>query len=247
MDITVLDVLLYTGLTATATALGAIPFIWAKSMAREWVGLAGALAVGLMLAASFQLFDEGLTIGVPRVAVGVVVGMVFIMLSQKFVDDREEFTVGELEGADALKALLIVGVMTLHSFAEGVGLGVSFGRGMDFGISIVIAIAVHNVAEGLAISLVLVSRGVAIWKAALWSMFSSLPQPLLAVPAFLFVETFQFYLPVGLGLAAGAMIWMATAELLPDAFEDSSATRVATVLTLSLGAMLILQMVVSGH
>lgn len=247
MEISTLDVLLYTGLTATVTALGAVPFIWAKSMAREWIGLAGAVAVGLMLAASFQLFDEGLAIGVGRVAVGVVIGMVFIMLSQKFVGDREEFTVGQLEGADALKALLIVGVMTLHSFAEGVGLGVSFGRGMEFGIAIVIAIGVHNVAEGLAISLVLVSRGVAVWKAALWSAFSSLPQPLLGVPAFLFVETFVFYLPVGLGLAAGAMIWMATAELLPDAFEDSSATRVATVLTISLGTMMILQMAVGAH
>ena len=247
MEISILDVLFYTSLTALATSLGAIPFVWAKSMAREWIGLAGAVAVGLMLAASFQLFDEGLAMGVGRVAVGVVVGMVFILLSDKFVGDREDFSVGQLEGADALKALLIVGVMTMHSFAEGIGLGVSFGRGMEFGVSIVIAIAIHNVSEGLAISLVLVSRGVAVWKAALWSLFSSLPQPLLAVPAFLFVETFDFYLPVGLGLAAGAMIWMATAELLPDAFEDSSPTRVATVLTLSLGAMMLLQMAVGAH
>jgi len=39
----------------------------------------------------------------------------------------------------------------------------------------------------------------------------------MAVPAFLFVETFQTLLPFGLGFAAGAMLWMVAAELVPDA------------------------------
>jgi len=81
---------------------------------------------------------------------------------------------------DASKALLIVGVMTMHSFTEGVGVGVSFGGGIDLGLFITLAIAVHNIPEGLAISLVLVPRGVSWSRAALWSVVSSLPQPLMA-------------------------------------------------------------------
>ncbi|MFB6249459.1 MAG: ZIP family metal transporter, partial [Salinibacter sp.] len=52
-----------------------------------------------------------------------------------------------------------------------------------------------------------------------WSIFTSLPQPLMALPAFLFVLVFEPFLPIGLGLAAGAMIWMVFAELVPDALE----------------------------
>jgi ZIP family zinc transporter len=37
-----------------------------------------------------------------------------------------EVRLGSLRGADAAKALAIIAVMTVHSFAEGVG--VSFGR-----------------------------------------------------------------------------------------------------------------------
>jgi len=48
------------------------------------------------------------------------------------------------------------------------------------------------------------------------AVISSLPQPLVAVPAYLFVEWFTFLLPIGLGCAAGTMIWMVFAELIPD-------------------------------
>ena len=78
-------------------------------------------------------------------------------------------------------------------------------------------IAIHNIPEGLAISLVLVPRGTSVRAAAGWSIFSSLPQPLLAVPAYLFVEKFKPILPAGLGFAAGAMVWLVVSELIPDA------------------------------
>ncbi len=234
----------YAAITAVATGLGAVPFFFIRRVPKVWLGRAGALAAGIMAAASFNLIFEGLAYGMPRVVVGIVVGTALIWLAQNRLSDREELDAGALSGADALKALLIVGVMTAHSFAEGVGVGVSFGGGREFGAFISIAIAVHNIPEGLAISLVLVPKGVKPWKAVLWSIFTSLPQPLIAVPAFLFVEAFRPFLPVGLGLAGGAMVWMITSELIPDALEDAPKEQVATITTLGVAAMVAFQVLV---
>ena len=141
---------------------------------------------------------------------------------------------------------MIVGVMTVHSFTEGVGVGVAFGDGQALGVLIATAIAVHNIPEGLAISLVLVPRGITVLRAAGWSVFSSLPQPLMAVPAFLLVEWFRPVLPIGLGFAGGAMVWMVVVQLLPDALRTAPMRGVAAVTAVSAGAMIVLQLALLG-
>lgn len=44
-------------------------------------------------------------------------------------------------------------------------------------------------------------------------------QPIVAVPAFLCADAFSKFLPFCTGFAAGCMIWMVIAEVLPDAFK----------------------------
>ena len=94
------------------------------------------------------------------------------------------------------------------------------------GTLVTLAIGLHNIPEGLAVATVLVARGVSPRQAALWSVATSLPQPLLAVPSFLFVDTFRALLPIGLGFACGCMVWIVFAELLPDALEAAPAGKV---------------------
>ena len=239
------SVFLFALLTAVATGLGAVPFAFAKRPTRGSLGASNAVAAGLMLAASFGLIYEGVNHGLLRTSAGALLGLGFIVLARRLLRQEEHPAVfASMSGLDARKALLIVGIMTLHSFTEGVGIGVSFGGGQALGVFISLALAVHNVPEGLAISLVLVPRGVGWVRAALWSVFSSLPQPLMAVPAFLFVETFRPLLPYGLGFAAGAMIWMVFSELVPDALEEASSNLVAVVMTLSVVAMVAFQVLI---
>lgn len=224
--------------TALATGLGAVPFLFARTPSRSWLGTANSLAAGFMIGAGIGLLFEGGRYDVGRTAGGALVGLVFIWGSGRLIERRRELHLGALEGADAMRALMIVGVMTLHSFTEGVGVGVAFGGEEALGVLIAVAIAVHNIPEGLAISLVLVPRGASVRAAAGWSIFSSLPQPLMAVPAFLFVESFSGFLPAGLGFAAGAMLWLAIGDLLPEALATTKRSTVAIATGASAFSML---------
>ena len=200
--------------TALATGLGALPLVFARSVG-SWLPRANAVAGLLMLAASGLLLYQGLGDSARATGLGAGAGALSVAVVGSWLRHHGNWPFESLQGASARTALVFVAVMTMHSAAEGIGVGVSFGGGEGVGLSTAAAIAVHNIPEGIAISLVLVPRGVSVVRAALWSIFSSVPQPVLALPAFLFVEAFATALPFGLGFAGGAMIWMVFAEIAP--------------------------------
>jgi len=247
MDTSIWIVIGAAFITAIMTGVGALPFLFVKNIGQRSVGWANAAAAGLMLAASHSLIDEGVSIDTSLTLVGVIAGLGGILLANRYLSGAGEHDIAGLQGANAAKALLILGIMTAHSFAEGVGVGVSFAGTEGLGTFITSAIALHNVPEGLAIALVLVPKGTPVWKAALLAIFTSLPQPIMAAPAYLFVETFRPFLPVGLGLAAGAMIWMVFSELYPEAIEKVEKDSAAAVVTLAFAIMLAFQMLVLAH
>jgi ZIP family zinc transporter len=128
--------------------------------------------------------------------------------------------------------VLILGILTVHSFPEGIAVGVSFADlGLEGGVGILgftvpvlaifmtIAISIHNVPEGTAISIPLKSMGVSEPKMVWWAVFSSLPQPIGAVIAFAFVRIARELLPYGFGFAAGAMIYLVLTEFIPEALD----------------------------
>jgi zinc transporter ZupT len=142
--------------TAVMTGAGALPFLLVKSLGARTMGWSNAAAAGLMLAASHGLIAEGAKLDIRLALLGVLAGLGAIMIAKRLLADRDDAEVADLQGASATKALLILGIMTAHSFAEGVGVGVSFAGSDGLGAFITTAIAFHNVPEGLAIALVLV-------------------------------------------------------------------------------------------
>lgn len=240
MPNTVLMVLIYGLLTALATGLGALPFLFLKELNPRVLAVTNAIASGLMLGASFGLLREGAVFGTPETIIGGAAGIVFILVAQKMLEGRE-VAFGELSGSGARPILLLLVVMTVHSFSEGVAVGVAFGGGEKLATLITLAIAIHNIPEGMAISAVMRSKGSTIAACALWSIVSSLPQPFMAVPAFMFVDTFRDVLPYGLGFAAGAMVFMVLMELLPGAYESGRRSTIALWVSLTFTAMVLFQ------
>ena len=224
--------------TALATGLGVLPVMATRLNKDRSIALSSAIAAGFMLGASAGLFYEGATRNLPRTVIGAVVGAGFIMVTTALLGRTEDAHVGDLRGARGMTAVLVIGVMTVHSFTEGVAIGVSFADGRSLGVLIGLAIAVHNIPEGVAIALALMPFGVSAGKAAAWSIFSSLPQPLMAVPAFLAVRTFEPLLPAGLGFAGGAMVWMVLTQLLPESMAAGNRRMASAALLSSLAVMI---------
>jgi len=221
--------------TALATGLGAIPFFLVDEIGDRWNVILWGLASGIMVSASlFGLIREGLNYGNPILVVPGLLAGVLLVIGGHRVVSHSEIDPRQYEEADFSRLVLILGVLTVHSFPEGVAVGVAFAE-LGFqtadaltlvgftvpilGVFMTIAISIHNIPEGVAISIPLQSMGVSNWRKVWWAVFSSLPQPIGAVIAFAFVTVAVEFLPFGFGFAAGAMIYLVATEFVPEALD----------------------------
>ena len=84
--VTVSTVALFTLAMAAATGLGAVPFFFVE-LDPQWAGICNGMAAGVMLAASFDLVQEGQEHGTGNwVRVGILAGGIFIWLCKKVVN-----------------------------------------------------------------------------------------------------------------------------------------------------------------
>jgi ZIP family zinc transporter len=225
--------------TALATGLGAVPFVLFEEISDRWNVALWGVASGIMVAASlFGLVREGVASvdGGARAAAlavgpGVLAGVALVVLAHRVVDGAD-LDPREYEDADFRRLVLILGVLTVHSFPEGVAVGVSFAdldlagsEGLALAgvtvpvlaVFVTLAISVHNVPEGVAVSIPLRAMGVPERRMVWWAVFSSLPQPVGAALAYAFVRVAREFLPFGFGFASGAMVYLVLREFLPEA------------------------------
>jgi zinc transporter, ZIP family len=233
-------------ISALATGLGAIPVHFLKTESKIVRAFASAIAAGMMISASvFSLAQEGIALKdkmplAPYIVIlGLLLGAAFFHFSEKnFVDSQGSRD--HIYGAFTKRSSLIVLAMFIHSIPEGIAIGVAFATGnFQFGLIMALAISVHNIPEGIAISLPLKVDGASTKKCVLMSILTSVPQPLLAVPSALIAWFFEPLLPIGLGFAGGAMIYLTVAELIPDALAHGGKTLTAWGVMLGLCGMLL--------
>ncbi|MBZ0167382.1 MAG: ZIP family metal transporter [Candidatus Omnitrophica bacterium] len=237
-----------TGLiSCLATGLGAIPVHFVQNNSTTLRAFSSAAAAGMMISASvFSLAQEGLALKDQNplapyiVIVGLMLGAAFFRWTEKNFHDHDLHSKFAKHGFSR-RGLLIFIAMFIHSIPEGIAIGVAFAtENLKFGLVMALAISVHNIPEGIAISLPLKAEGVSTRKCAWISILTSVPQPVMAVPAALLAWLFTPLLPVGLGFAGGAMIYLTIAELIPDALEEGGRSLTAWGVMIGLCVMLLI-------
>ena len=242
-------------LASVACGLGALPLLIRRFDPKIYQGLGYGMAGGLMFAASvYNLIAPGLKmkVGDPdpvslvKVVCGIVLGAVFLSMTDRWLAARP-FSRKALDGWGGRAGILIFVAMTVHSIPEGVAVGVGYVSGelehSQFGSRIALAIAIHNIPEGLAVAIPLRSLGMGMSKCFLAAFLTSLPQPIAAVPAVFASWVFQPLMPVLMGFAAGAMIFLILMELIPDALHTDKPRPIAWAFTAGFCLMLLIQIV----
>ncbi len=243
------DLIYWTTLTgilsALATGLGAVPVHFLKTSSNLVRAFSSAIAAGMMISASvFSLAQEGIALQTkfplaPYIVIaGLLLGAGFFRCTEKNFSKLNAYTY-YLQRGITRRGLLILTAMFIHSIPEGIAIGVAFATGnFHFGLIMAIAISVHNIPEGITISLPLKSDGVSTRNCALIAIATSIPQPLMAVPSALLAWFFEPLLPIGLGFAGGAMIYLTISELIPDALQEGGKSLTAWGVMLGLTGML---------
>ncbi|XP_074410917.1 zinc transporter ZIP11 isoform X2 [Zonotrichia albicollis] len=81
----------------------------------------------------------------------------------------------------------------------------------------ILAITIHNIPEGLAVSLPLRGAGFSTWKAFWYGQLSGMVEPLAGLLGAFAVVLAEPLLPYALGFAAGAMVYVVMDDIIPEA------------------------------
>lgn len=215
-----------------ATTLGALPALGLRSLGQRGSDVLLGFGAGMMLAAaSFSLIVPGLDAGETMTgsrglgAAVVVIGMalgVWLMMMLDAMTPHEHEHCGSCGPETRMgRVWLFVNAIALHNLPEGMAMGVSFSQAdMAVGLPLSTAIAIQDVPEGLAVAVALRAVGMSPLKAVGIAALSGFMEPLGALIGVGLSSSFALFYPGGLGLAAGAMIFVVSHEVIPETHRN---------------------------
>lgn len=216
-----------------ATSLGALPALVFRSMPQKLEDSLLGFAAGMMLAASaFSLLLPGLAAGFALTdskAGGAALVVLGMALGVALMLGLDEFTPHEHESVGPCgpgyqrcdRIWLFVFAIALHNLPEGMAIGVSFSQAdMKVGLPLTTAIALQDIPEGLAVALALRGAGFKPGLSVLVAVASGLLEPFGALLGVSLSSGLAFAYPMGLGLAAGAMLFVVSHEVIPETHRN---------------------------
>ncbi|NYE26231.1 ZIP family zinc transporter [Pigmentiphaga litoralis] len=252
------DALLAGSLAAFATALGTVPVALSQTFSQRVSDSVMGFGAGVMLAASaFSLVIPGIAAAKAQgagawgaggiVGGGILVGALLLLLLDRLVP-HEHFVKG-LEGpsARAMKRVwLFVLAITLHNLPEGMAIGVAFGGTDTLGAqALATGISIQDMPEGLVVAMALRGVGYRKLTAVGLGILSGLIEPIAAVFGAAAIGLSAGLLPWGLAMAAGAMLFVISHEIIPESHRQGHETCATVGLMLGFVVMMLLDTALS--
>ncbi|MEY3953262.1 MAG: hypothetical protein RLZZ397_142 [Pseudomonadota bacterium] len=245
--------MLGSGAGFLATTLGATPALFLKQLTSKVEDTLLGVAAGMMLAAAaFSLIIPGIEAGESimgsalsgsgLVVLGLAMGVLLMMGLDAFTPHEHVNTGPCGPGYERChRVWLFVLAVAIHNLPEGMAVGVSFSQGdLSTGLPLATAIAVQDIPEGLAVAMSLRAIGLSPFKAIGIAALGGLLEPLGALFGMALVGTSMLAYPIGLGLAAGAMLFVVSHEVIPETHRNGHQLAATNGLMAGFALMMVL-------
>ncbi|SEH57487.1 zinc transporter, ZIP family [Rheinheimera pacifica] len=244
----------YAGMVAaTATAAGAVPALFMRRLSQKLLDVMLGFGAGVMLAACmFSLIVPALALltdsgaspwrSSGSVALAILLGGAFMLLLERLVP-HEHFIKDEdrLRSQTLRRSWLFVFAIALHNIPEGLAIGASFASG-DTAAATALAtgISVQDIPEGLVVAMALLAVGYSRTLAVGIAILSGLTEPVMAIVGAAVLGESRLLLPWGLAVAAGAMLFVISHEMIPESHRQGHELAATNGLMLGFVLMMLL-------
>lgn len=203
------------------TTIGGIIGIKFKNPSKKFLSFILSFASGLMLAiVCFDLLPEAFNLtNLPTVFLGILLGIIMMIICDLLVDKKfNNSNKFKQNKNDLLETGIIVSIgLALHNFPEGLAIGSGFGASIKLGLSLAIAICLHDIPEGISMAVPMKNGGIKKSKVIFYVVLSGITTGIGAFFGAIIGEISQSVIAMCLAFAAGAMIYIVSGELTPEA------------------------------
>ena len=193
------------------TTIGGIIGVKLKNPSNKVLGFILSFASGLMTAIiCFDLIPEAFELSNLFVSmIGIIIGIILMIICDLFISNKSNNSL--------LRTGIVVGIgLALHNFPEGLAIGSGFGTSVTLGISLAIAICLHDVPEGISMAVPMKNGGIKASKVVYYVILSGITTGIGAFFGAVAGNISKGIIAICLSLAAGAMIYIVSGELVPE-------------------------------
>ena len=216
-----LNILLLASLAGSATLVGVLLGSFFRKTSKNIIFSASFSAGLMILISAFELIPTASeNIDKKYLFMWVTAGIFVIWIINRIIPhlhSMKEIKNCKDKCLTKMSYLVAVGII-LHDFPEGFTIPSSFSHSNSLGIAIVLAIFFHNIPEGyiLTMSQSRSKNNNFYFKTALFSIIATFLGAILSIGL---LPSFKNLDSVFLSLAAGAMLFIALHELIPESFK----------------------------